>query len=145
MNKINKFDNVKVNQNNILNTLSKKGKINMKELVTKHFDQIKIRAEREVPEYGDFANVFEHFVNPDVSIGASDFIIRIVKPGKTIANHEKIRNLEIVAYNFPSPYKASMILATGTKNELLEKLKDEKLYEEIEEGLKTLSKDLTTI
>jgi len=117
----------------------------MKDLVNKYFMQLRLRAEREVPEYGDFANVYERFENPDRSLCASDFVLRIVKPPKTVDGNEKIRNLELVAYRLPSPYKASTILATGTKEELLNKFKEDDICEKIEESLRLLSKDLEDV
>ena len=114
----------------------------MLELVKKHFNQIKLRAEREVPEYGDFISVYERFSNPNKDLKVSDFVIKIVKPPQNIANNEKIRNLEIVAYNLPSSYKASAIIATGTKDELLKKLDEDNICQEIEQALKSLAKDL---
>lgn len=137
-----KIKPITTNTSKIISNLPKKEKPSMLELVKKHFNQIKLRAEREVPDYGDFASVYERFANPDNNFKASDFIIKIVKPPKNITNNEKIRNLEIVAYNLPSTYKASAIIATGTKEELLKKFNDENICKEIEMGLKSLAKDL---
>ena len=89
--------------------------------------------------------MFERFANPDKSLCASDFVLRIVKLPKTVVNHEKIRNLELVAYKLPAPYKASVVLETGIKEELLNKFKDENIYKKIEESLRSLSKDLEDI
>ena len=103
------------------------------------------RAEREVPEYGDFKVVFEEFKNPDKSLCATDFMLKIVKPSKNIKDHEKIRNLELVAYKLPTPFMAERVIASGTKYDILKQLQDDKIFEKIKDGIKSLSYNLQDI
>lgn len=124
----------------------KKNKIevnNMKQHIEKMIKNVCIRAEREVPEYGDFKMVYEEFKNPDKDLVATDFMLKIVKPN--LQGHEKVRNLELVAYKLPLPYKANRIIATGSKEEILEKLKSQDLQTELEQAVKELSKNLEDV
>ena len=114
----------------------------MEEAFKKIAKIIRDRAEREVPEYGDFAPVYEQFANPKKELSATDFMLKISKPPKSVENNEKIRNLEVIAYKLPCPYKAECIVATGTKEELMQKLQEPKTLKTINETAKSLSKDL---
>ena len=118
---------------------------NMDELIKKMVADLLARAEREVPEYGDFKIVYEEFKNPDKSLLATDFMLKITKPPKNVEGHEKKRYLELVAYNLPSPYIAEKVLKYGTKEEILAKLKEDGLTEVIKEKLIRLSKDLEDV
>ena len=117
----------------------------MEEAFKKFVKIIRDRAEREVPEYGNFAPVYEQFANPKKELSTTDFMIKISKPPKSVENNEKIRNLEVVAYKLPAPYKAECIVATGTKEELMQKLQDSKLLKEINETAESLARDLDDI
>ena len=117
----------------------------MEEAFKKFVKIIRDRAEREVPEYGDFAPVYEQFANPKKELSATDFMLKISKTPKSVENNEKIRNLEVVAYKLPAPYKAECIVATGTKEELMQKLQDSKLLKEINETAESLARDLDDI
>jgi len=116
--------------------------ITLEECVKKFTKKLSSRAEREVPEYGDFAPVYEQFANPDKNLGATDFMLKISKPPKNIAGHEKIRNLEVVAYRLPLPYKSERIVATGNKEDILLQLKDPEFVEKIQKAAKSLSESL---
>lgn len=98
------------------------------------------RAEREVPEYGDFAVVYEEFKNPDKSLAATDFMLKIYKPKNT--KDEKFRCLEAVAYALPAPYKAERPLLQGKKEDILKSLKDEKFTEHLQKTFTELSENL---
>lgn len=116
---------------------------NMEEHIQKMVKDLFKRAEREVPEYGDFKVVFEEFKNPDKSLCASDFLLKIVKPPKNIEGNEKLRNLELVAYKLPSPYMAERLLASGSKEEILKQLQSEDMLRKIKEGTESLSYNLS--
>lgn len=114
----------------------------MKDNVKNMVKKITLRAEREVPEYGDFAPVYEEFKNTDTSLKATDFMLKIVKPSNNIAGHEKLRYIELTAYQLPTPYKISRLVGRGTKEEILELLKEDSFYEKIAESFSEMSKNL---
>lgn len=103
------------------------------------------RAEREVPEYGEFTPVYEQFANPDKSLSATDFMLKIAKPPKTIQGHEKIRNLTVVAYRLPLPYKAERIIATGNKDDILKELQSPEVFDKIRQAANSLSYNLEDV
>ena len=141
----------RINHNKIQNTEfqslkpAAKGGKNMDEQIKIMVENILKRAEREVPEYGEFKNVFEEFQNPDKTLSVTDFKLRITKPPKTIEGHETMRLLELAAYNFPSPYVAERVLCVGTKEEILKELKNPDLCKKIKEKCLKLSDDLASI
>ncbi|MCQ2738728.1 MAG: hypothetical protein MJ237_00715 [bacterium] len=141
---VNRIPNTNISQN-VKSAKQPDEIVTLNKLIKESFQKLSERAEREVPEYGDFSPVFETFKNPDNTLCATDFLIQISKPPKTVENHQTIRNFELVAYNFPSPYKISTILKTGTKEELMQKLQNENIYEEIESRLKSIAKDLKDV
>ena len=143
MNKINPIQHNKTNFKGA--KIPQKEVKKMEETFKKFVKVLRDRAEREVPEYGDFAPVYEQFANTKKELSATDFMLKISKPPKSVEANEKIRNLEVVAYRLPSPYKAECIVATGTKEELMQKLQDTKLLTEINETAESLAKDLEDI
>lgn len=114
----------------------------MKDNVKNMVKKITLRAEREVPEYGDFAPVYEEFKNTDTSLKATDFMLKIVKPPSNIKGHEKLRYIELSAYQLPMPYKISRLIAKGTKEEILQQLKEEDFFETITKNFSEMSRNL---
>lgn len=117
----------------------------MEEHIKKMVQDILTRAEREVPEYGDFAPVYEEFKNPLKELCATDFMLKITKPPKHIENHEKKRYLEVVAYKLPAPIKSTRIIAVGEKDTILSKLKDKEILEKIDKAVRELSENLNDV
>ena len=112
MNKINPIQHNKANFKGA--KIPQKEVKTMEETFKKFVKVLRDRAEREVPEYGDFAPVYEQFANTTKELSATDFMLKISKPPKSVEANEKIRNLEVVAYRLPSQYMAECIVATGT-------------------------------
>ena len=120
----------KINQNKTINTQfsATKPKVNtsevktMKQNISKMVEGLleKAKDSRALPSYGDFSPLYTEFKNPDATLCATDFMLKIVKPHNSIEGHEKLRNLELVAYKLPSPYIAERLLACGTTEEILE-------------------------
>ena len=143
---MNEINPAKLNKTNFkgMKNMNKEIK-SLENCIKSSLTMLRIRAEREVAEYGDFAPVYEQFANPDKSLCATDFMLKISKPPKNIEGHEKIRNLEVVAYKLPHPYKAERIIAAGNKEEILKQLKSDEVYSKIESAVKSLSHDLEDI
>ena len=84
------------------------------------------RTEQEVPEVGDFSDIFELFSNPDID--SMDVVgkygLHIYKmPSDIVADPAK-RYLEACAYVPSASYKATLMSGSGTKTEILAILKD---------------------
>lgn len=141
----------RINQNRIAKTnfqgITPKGKDvkNMDELIKKMITDLLNRAEREVPEYGEFKVVWEEFKNPDKNLNATDFLIKITKPPKELKGTEKERYLEVAALRRGTPYGAESVIGFGTKEDILNKLKEENLCDLVKEKLIALAKDLENI
>lgn len=141
----------KINQNKINNI--KFGGIkpkanevkNMDELIKKMVADLLARAEREVPEYGEFRVVWEEFKNPDKTLDATDFLLKITKPPKGLEGNEVERYLEAAALKQGSAYGAESVIGFGTKKDILNKLKEEDLCEKIKEKFIQLSKSLEDV
>lgn len=119
----------------------------MKQNISKMVDSLleKAKDSRALPNYGDFSPLYTEFKNPNPNLCATDFMLKIVKPDKSIQGHETKRNLELVAYKLPSPYIAERLLASGTTEEILEALKDPNLLSKIESATESLSKSLDEV
>jgi hypothetical protein len=74
-----------------------------------------------VPESGDFAPIFEFFVNPDPK--TSEFVgkygLKVYKMPKDIVSDPKIRYVEAAAYIPSGIYKSDCTVASGTKDEII--------------------------
>ena len=80
--------------------------------------------ENQVPESGPFIDVFDFFANPDK--GSLDVVsrygIRIFKMSDDIVPAPTKRYIEAAVYLSGSNYKATMIVCSGTKQDLLDSL-----------------------
>ena len=143
MNKINKQ---KINNSNFESIKPKSKEVKtMKKSVEKLINTIRARAEREVPEYGDFSPVYEEFKNIDKTLEATDFMLKIVKPPKNIEGHEKLRYIELTAYKLPLPYKVTRLIGRGSKEEILKQLEQPEFFAKVEESFKSMSDNLKDI
>ena len=92
------------------------------------------RAEREVCEYGTFKSVQESIQNAnknDILQGVTLQITTLPRVLKDeIPNYEKLRYLELVGIGSKGQQE-SIILKRGTKNEIMETLKEANLLERI--------------
>lgn len=103
------------------------------------------KVENDVPEEGDFTIVYETFKNPDKNLYATDYMLKVVQPPEGIEGRDKDRVLEFVAYKLPSPIISSKIIEVGTKDVILNKLKDEKLFDRLKELTVILSDSLQDV
>lgn len=142
--------NMEINHVNKLNNLKRNNKMQNEQLsfegsAYKSIDKLKERAEREVPEYGDFAMVSEQFTNTDNKVFAKDVTLRIRPLPLELKNktpdYKTARWLEAVV---TGPYggEAATVLSRGTKEELLHILSSHEFPPRLTTKLKDLSKDL---
>lgn len=124
-----------------------KGLKNMDELIKKMIKDISENAEGKIPEYSiyDFPPVKSSFENPDKTLCAKGFILKIYQPPKGVENRETLRAMDIIAYKDGSEYVTQRMLACGSADEIIKKLKDQNLVSEIKEAIYTLSEKLKDI
>lgn len=140
MNRINNININKINSKGIKKMEEKTETITT--AIKKCIAELYRRGSEEVREYGEFSPIYVQFTNPEKSLSATDFALKISKPPKTIEGHEIIRNLELVAYKLPSPYKVERILSTGTKKEVLDTLRSKEFFERLQNSLSSICESL---
>ena len=86
--------------------------------------RIKKRVEMEVPDTGDFMPVLELFTNPEAETRdeVGKFGLRVYKMPKDVVADPSKRYVEAAAYDPSGCYKSNMIVASGTKSEIIEKM-----------------------
>ncbi len=108
--------------------------------LSKMIDTLKVRAEREVCEYGTFKTVSENIKSKNKSDIIQEIHLQVIPLPKSLKentpNFEKLRYLELTGTGNKGQ-KESVILARGTKDEIMKKLNDinfsEKVQNEIDE------------
>jgi hypothetical protein len=82
--------------------------------------RLKVSIDREVPESGPFKDVFDLFTNPDEGSrdAVSSYGIRIYKMRDDIVADPAMRFMEAIVYFPGSYYKASVVVGSGTNQEL---------------------------
>ena len=124
--------NSKINQNKIPDFQSLKGvkkmsnaKFNYEQEIKTLVDKVANRAEREVPEYGYFAPVYEEFANKNPQQNIDKFRLKVFKMPKQDVPDETKRYIEAAVYVPGSDYKADMLIGAGNKAEILKLLKSD--------------------
>lgn len=91
------------------------------------------RCEREVPENGDFAPVFESFKNQDPTINLSEIIITC-KHNKNNPGTKNINRILLAKIAKKDNGIKNMQLFDGTKKELLEYLNTQEFFKTCKSG-----------
>ena len=89
------------------------------------------RAEREVPEYGDFAPVYENFKNTNPNLDVDRYQLRIFKKPKSEVADETKRYIEAEVYTKAGTYKANVLLGAGKKEDIIKQLRSEGFVDEL--------------
>ena len=91
------------------------------------------RIEEEVPDEGAFSDIFELFCNPDD--GTSDVVgkygLHVFKMQSDIVPDPTKRYVQACAYIPSAAYKATLIVGSGTKAEILELMKEPSFAEKL--------------
>jgi len=95
-------------------------------------DKVAKRSEREVPDYGEFAPVYEDFKNQDPKLNFVDrYMLKVVKMPKADVPDEKKRYIEASVYSPAGDYKADVLLAGGYKDDIMKELKSKEFPEKL--------------
>ncbi len=143
----NKINNIKfsgVKPSNVNSGLTK-GVEKMEELVKKMVSDLKNKAKNKdiVPSKGDFDVVWEEFENPDKSLSATHFLLKISVP--KVPGAEDKRYLEAAAVKRGSQYGAESVICLGSTQEVLDKLNEQGIEQIIKEKFIKLAKGLEDI
>ena len=114
--------------------------VKMEELIKKAVANLLEKAKSDaVPPYGSFGKVSEKFKNTDKSLVVDEFILEIFQPPKGVKNQEIRRGLRLGASKPGRDPSMFVLIEDGTKDDIIAKLKDEKLIERLLKETKNLS------
>ena len=92
-----------------------------------------VRIKEEMPDKGSFSDIFELFCNPDD--GTSDVVgkygLHVFKMQSDIVPDPTKRYVQACAYIPSAAYKATLIVGSGTKAEILELMKEPSFAEKL--------------
>ena len=99
------------------------------------------RAEKEVPEQGDFPAVRETFTNVDVSTrsDASRYGLEVYKMPDDVQPDRTMRYVEAIAYEPSGQYRADMIVASGSIQTILETMQSDPFLGKVVSALRRLT------
>ena len=112
----------------------------MKELLKKMIIGLRKQVDEKLPEEGEFPVVYEREDVSAMKIGLSHVILKVTPV--MAKGGEKERFLELGAVNHPFPYGAESVVGLGTKQDIIARLQDEALLEELVEKVKKLADDI---
>ena len=143
----NKINNIKfrgAKPSNIHNGLEK-GVEKMDELVKKMVADLKNKAKdrNNVPSKGPFDVVWEEFENPDKSLNATHFLLKISVP--KVKGAEDKRYLEVAAVKRGSQYGAESVIGLGSTQEIVDKLSEQGIEQILKEKFIKLAKSLEDV
>ena len=132
----NKIINAQVQNKNFVNGVKKMSEKanNYTDSFYKMLKDLTERAEREVPEYGDFAPVYENFKNLNPKLDVDRYQLRIFKMPKAQVADETKRYLEAEVFTKAGTYKANILLGSGNKEEILKQLKSDDFVDKLNEA-----------
>lgn len=97
-------------------------------------DKVTERAEREVPEYGSFAPVYESFKNTNKELPIDRYQLKVLKMPKDVVDNEKKRYIEAAVFAPAGDYKANLLVGSGDKNEIMEQLKSDEFPKKLNDA-----------
>ena len=106
---------------------------------------VRRRVVEEVPERGDFKAVEERFENRDVCLRLTHISLSVEAVPKGFEDDDEKRFLDLRGYDFPCHYMSSRSVLYGNKQDILAKLDDENLIDELLEKLPKLAEDLSDL
>lgn len=112
----------------------------MKELLQKMIEGLRRQVEEKVPERGAFPVVYEREDVAAMKIGLSHLILKVTDVG--VSGSEDKRYLELGAVNHPSPYGAECVVGYGNTQDILAKLREDGLVDQLMEKVKQLADDV---
>ena len=106
---------------------------NFQDQVDELRDRVMGRIRKEMPESGDFADILELFDNLDepTQCYVGKYGMRVYKMPRYADADPRKRYVEIAAYVPSGEYKADMIVASGTRDEILLKLCDAEFIDQV--------------
>ena len=111
-------------------------------LLQKMIMDVRRRVAAELPDEGDFQTIEEAFDNTDDSVNLTRIALRVIKLPKWMEDSNVERCMELAGYKYPSPYMSTRSVKFGRKPELLAKLEEEQLVQQLLVIIPKLADDL---
>ena len=112
----------------------------LKDLLEKMIVGLRKQVEEKVPPKGIFPVVYEREDVSDMHIGLSHLILEVTNVG--VPGHEDKRYLELGAVNHPSPYGAGCVMGYGSTQDILTRLQDDQLLDDMMKKVPKLIEDI---
>ena len=112
----------------------------LKDLLEKMIVGLRKQVEEKVPPKGIFPVVYEREDVSDMHIGLSHLILEVTNVG--VPGHEDKRYLELGAVNHPSPYGAGCVMGYGSTQDILTRLQDVQLLDDLIKKVPKLIEDI---
>lgn len=120
----------------------------MKELQAKvelMVSDLLIKIEQSVPDRGIFPMVYSEFKNTDREMCLTDVMLKLQSLPEHLPNYETDRWLELVGYKLPAPFKATRIMFKGTKQQVIQYLKQPESVAKILSAIPPLNDNLIDV
>lgn len=108
-------------------------------------DDLKRKIERSVPEEGDFRMVYSEFKNSHRDMCLTDIMLQFHPIPAHLTDYKTERWLELVGYKLPCPYKSTVIIFKGTKQETLGFLTQPEVIDKILDLIPRLNYNLSDV
>lgn len=112
----------------------------MRELLERMISGLRQQVEEKVPEKGIFPMVYEREEVSGKYFGLSHLILKVTNVG--VPGREDKRYLELGAVNHPFPYGAECVMGYGSTQDILTRLYDGQLVDDLLEKVKKLADDI---
>ena len=112
----------------------------MKELLEKMIIGLRKQVAEKVPKEGSFPVVYEREDVSDMKIGLSHLIFKVTSVD--LKDSKDKRFLELGAVNHPSPYGAECVIGYGSTQDIMNRLQDDGLLNELLKKVPRLIEDV---
>ncbi len=112
----------------------------LKALLEKMIQNLRKQVEEKVPEMGRFDVVYEREDVKDLHIGLSHLILKVSNVG--VKGCEDKRYLQLGAVNYPSPYGAESVMGYGSTQDILTRLQEDSLLDDLVRKTHDLEEDI---
>jgi len=112
----------------------------MKELLERMIAGLRKQVEDKLPQKGIFPVMYEREDVSGMHIGLSHLILKVTNVG--VPGHEDKRYLELGAVNHPSPYGVECVMEYGSTQDILTRLQDDQLLDDMMKKVPKLIEDI---
>ena len=112
----------------------------METILKKMIEDLRKQVVEKVPEKGLFDVVYEEYKNTDKRLNLSHILLKVSNTG--VKGSEDKRYLEVAVLNYPHPYGGESVVRLGSTQEILAKLQEANLAEELQKTIHRLERDL---